>query len=257
MRCSVAGATGGLPSRPSAISEMNAARSSGPTASGSSPCRERNSPNCCRSERYASSVLRDSPRSSSRYARKSSVSSVRSDRRGGSLGGGHRDGIRAPPRRSSSQRGGGWPARAARSATWSRRTRRSRRQARSSGHGTISIRSSSSGSAPARRIGQLSRQEQPHPLVGEPGARVERQISSHLRRLLADLLGELALGGLERRLAGHVELAGRDLRARRQRRRPRAAGASARRASSSSARIPTAPGCQTFSRVTSAPSACR
>ena len=50
---------------------------------------------------------------------------------------------------------------------------------------------------------------------------------SHSVGRLADLLGQLALGGLQRLLALLVELAGRDLQQVRRRRSPRAAGARA------------------------------
>ncbi len=48
-------------------------------------------------------------------------------------------------------------------------------------------------------------------LAGEAGRGEERAERLPLGGLLADLLGELALGGLERVLAGLVELAGDDL----------------------------------------------
>src|SRR4051794_10183694 len=73
LRWSVAGLAGGLPSRPSASSDTNPARPAWSSASGSRPVRRSQSPNWRRSERYASSVLRDRPRSNSRYARKSST----------------------------------------------------------------------------------------------------------------------------------------------------------------------------------------
>ncbi len=74
--------------------------------------------------------------------------------------------------------------------------------------------------------------------------------------LLADLLGELALAGLQRRLARDVELARRISSE-----SPTPTTSRGWRVShtcvSSTGRIPTAPGCQTFSRVTSSPSAWR
>ena len=74
---------------------------------------------------------------------------------------------------------------------------------------------------------------------------------------LADLLGELALGGLERLLALDVELAGGDLEQVRARRSPRAAGGRGRGRSSSWATTPTAPLWRTISRSASSPSSWR
>ena len=117
-------------------------------------------------------------------------------------------------RRSGVPAASGPQARAARSATSSPRTRRSPSSSRSSGHGTTSIRSSSSGSAPGASESPVARYSQTRSSVN-PGAGVEREQLLPARGLLADLLGQLALAGLERRLARHVELAGRDLERRR------------------------------------------
>ena len=71
------------------------------------------------------------------------------------------------------------------------------------------MRSSSSGSA--LRVEQVGREEHVALLVDEPGRGVEGDEVPPGARALADLLGELALGGLERALALLVELAGRQL----------------------------------------------
>ena len=60
-------------------------------------------------------------------------------------------------------------------------------------------------------VGDAGGEEQVHDLVGEAGRRVEEPERLPLGGLLADLLGELALGGVERLLALLVELAGGDL----------------------------------------------
>src|SRR5439155_1470876 len=61
------------------------------------------------------------------------------------------------------------------------------------------------------RVGEISRQEQPHPLVREAGARVEGEQLLPLAGLLADLLGQLTLARRQWLLALDVELTGGDL----------------------------------------------
>ena len=76
-------------------------------------------------------------------------------------------------------------------------------------------------------VGDLRGEVQPYSLVAEPGAREEHEQLVPMTGTLADLLGELALGGRQRRFAGHVELARRESPATRPRRPPHGAGASA------------------------------
>src|SRR2546421_11760685 len=54
---------------------------------------------------------------------------------------------------------------------------------------------------PSRDVVELGSQEEPDALVGEPGAGVEALQLPPVARGLADLLDQLALGALERRLA--------------------------------------------------------
>src|SRR5215204_6278446 len=63
----------------------------------------------------------------------------------------------------------------------------------------------------ARHVVELGGEEEPDALIGEAGARVEALQLAPVARGLADLLGELALGALQGRLALDVELAGWEL----------------------------------------------
>ena len=122
---------------------------------------------------------------------------------------------------------------------------------RSSGHGTISIRSSSSGSAPASASARSGGQEQPHPLVAEAGAGVEGVQLLPAGGLLADLLGQLALGALPAaaRPARRACRPGSPARPVRPGRLARLAGQPHVLVVDRQDRRPR-PGCQTFSRVT-------
>ena len=64
---------------------------------------------------------------------------------------------------------------------------------------------------PLLDVGDAGGQEQMDLLVGEPGRGVEAPERLPVVGLLADLLRQLALGRLQRLLAGLVELAGGDL----------------------------------------------
>ena len=84
--------------------------------------------------------------------------------------------------------------------------------ASSSASGTVSISIRSFSSGLGLGVVEAGRQVDPDPLVGEPDRREVRPLHElPVARRLADLLGELALGAVERVLALHVELAGRQL----------------------------------------------
>src|SRR5215208_6430576 len=206
-----AASSGGRPTGPPrASASRKSAMSLACASSADSSRSSRKRPNCNRSVRYASSVLRESPRSNSRYARKSST---RCSKRRSTIG----FSIVATPECS-----GACPSSlaAAQERPQPQQTYERLRVAAVPDH-AVELGQRHLDDLDALvlvRVGALVEQARGHEDVALLGREARRRIEARQMlpraRALADLLGELALRGVERALA-IVELAGRQLEQRR------------------------------------------